>query len=179
MASKLGKALKSAGKKVKKAPIPSLIAAGSGETLIREGPKGLKTDAEVLAGIEVARRALTGPAGRAVGRFAGKAVPWVAAATGAVDAAELVYQGGKAINEWHKAEKEARASREKYGTVEAATRTRKRRQRASRIARGLRVQQEQGVEQGILAPGANSGTSETEIYRELTENEANRRRKKK
>lgn len=160
-------------RKLKKTPpVPALIVAGAGETLVREGPKGLKTDAGVLAGVEAARKAFTHPIARAAGRqVLTKGVVPLAVATAAGDVAETGYEAGATVRARREAAKEKELSEKKYGTVEVATKTRKRRQRAQRISENVNQQREQLIAQGSLPEGAMATFTDKQIVNELKRGE--------
>jgi hypothetical protein len=161
------KVISKAVKAVKKAPVPSLIVAGTGETVVREGPKGLKTDAGVLAGVEAARKAFTHPIAKAAGRqVLTKGVVPLAVASGTADIAETAYEAGATVRAKREAAKEKRGSEKKYGTVAAATATRKKRQRRQAIARDVREQRNRLIDQGSLPEGAVARYTDEQIIRE-------------
>jgi hypothetical protein len=115
---------KDTAKKVKKGArgLPGLTAAATTETLLREGPKGLKSDAGTLAGFELARRA----ANPAIKRLGAWALKRIIPALAVTDVAETAYEAGKAVRASRDKKKRDRDAKERYGTMERAKESRER-----------------------------------------------------
>lgn len=151
-------------KKVRKAPTPSMLGAAAGETLIREGPRGFKSDLGIIAAFDIGAKAIKHPLAR---NWASKALAGGAALGAGTYIGEPLEAGARGIQAWADAQKEKRASKEKYGTVEAATQTRHRRRRSKEISDRVNAHREQLIAQGSLPEGAVSDFTGAQISEEL------------
>jgi hypothetical protein len=159
----MGDKLKAVAGAVSKAPVAGLAAAGVGEMAVRGGSEGVKEHGKVVAGVTAA--SLT-PGLRAILRKGG---PALAAFIAGADAGETLEAGVRAVQDWVNADNERRASESKYGTVEAATRTRNRRARSREISDRVKETRERLIAQGSLPEGSMEMFSRKQIAEDLNE----------